>query len=73
MANRGGMVVSQVVDTMASITMQDQAAQLAQVVSQFKLNERLLAAAPVQRAVAQPSRQLVVTGVKASVEEWEKF
>jgi hypothetical protein len=71
----------------ASASMQDQAAQLAGVVSQFKLDASFArpAAVPAQRMVraqapaAAPARPRIASGtrsagaVKAKSEEWEEF
>jgi methyl-accepting chemotaxis protein len=73
----------------SSHAMQEQAGQLAQLVSQFKLDERFVAAAPAakvaprapampssrqQRAAAQPAPRLAARTTKRSTEEeWEQF
>jgi methyl-accepting chemotaxis protein len=73
----------------SSHAMQEQAGQLAQLVSQFKLDERFVAAAsgakaaPVakaapaarqQRVAVQPAPRLAARATKRSVEdEWEQF
>jgi methyl-accepting chemotaxis protein len=59
----------------ASHSMQDQAAQLAQLVSQFKLDTRVAIAAPRQpRAIAQAAPRRIAAGAaQRGSAEWESF